>query len=97
MVCNFSSILSLGGLILDKAVEAYKGIAAFQPVINGVGGNLAGVQSSRLSTYLHRQGQLGKLPPEEGERVCISPWRLYFGKSISSFVTICINSYRKSL
>ena len=72
---------------MDKAVESYKGIAAFQPVINGVGGNLAGVQSSRLSTYLHRHGPLGQLPPEEGERVCISPWSLYVGKSTRNLIS----------
>ena len=43
----------MGGLILDKAVTKFKGIAVFQPVFNGVGGNLVAVQASRISTYLH--------------------------------------------
>ena len=47
------SISSMGGLILDKAVTKFKGIAVFQPVFNGVGGNLVAVQASRISTYLH--------------------------------------------
>lgn len=46
-------ISSMGGLILDFAVSAYAGIAVFQPVINGVGGNLVAVQASRISTDLH--------------------------------------------
>lgn len=45
-------ISSLGGMILDKAVSKFRGIAVFQPVFNGVGGNLVAVQASRTSTYL---------------------------------------------
>ena len=29
------------------------GIAVYQPVINGAGGNLVAIQASRLSTFLH--------------------------------------------
>jgi solute carrier family 41 len=47
------SISSLGGLILDSAVNKFRGIAVFQPVFNGVGGNLVAVQASRISTHLH--------------------------------------------
>lgn len=47
------SISSMGGLILDKAVTKFEGIAVFQPVFNGVGGNLVAVQASRISSYLH--------------------------------------------
>ena len=49
------TISSAGGLILDNAVAKFKGIAVFQPVFNGVGGNLVAVQASRISTYLHTQ------------------------------------------
>lgn len=37
-------ISSMGGLILDFMVSRFEGIAVFQPVINGVGGNLVAVQ-----------------------------------------------------
>ena len=47
-------ISSGGGLILDLAVDRFKGIAVFQPVMNGVGGNLVAVQASRMSTRLHQ-------------------------------------------
>ena len=47
------TISSLGGLILDYAVNKFHGIAVFQPVFNGVGGNLVAVQASRISTFLH--------------------------------------------
>lgn len=46
-------ISSAGGLILDYTVSNYKGIAVFQLIINGIGGNMAAVHASRLSTTLH--------------------------------------------
>ncbi|KAB5584121.1 hypothetical protein PHYPO_G00103750 [Pangasianodon hypophthalmus] len=48
-------ISSAGGLILDKTVSdpRFEGMAVFTPIINGVGGNLVGIQASRISTYLH--------------------------------------------
>ncbi|KAK2168291.1 hypothetical protein LSH36_18g03047 [Paralvinella palmiformis] len=57
------AISSVGGLILDFAVSSFRGIAVFQPVINGVGGNLVAVQASRLSTALHQVSKPGTLPP----------------------------------
>lgn len=62
----------MGGLILDFTVSSYKGIAVFQPVINGVGGNLVAVQASRISTALHAAAPLGKLPKFSSE-LCINP------------------------
>ncbi|ENN81081.1 hypothetical protein D910_02617 [Dendroctonus ponderosae] len=64
-------ISSAGGLILDFTVSQYKGVAVFQLVINGVGGNLVAVQASRISTELHSKGNLGELPSHM--QVCISP------------------------
>ncbi|KAG6445111.1 solute carrier family 41 member 1 [Manduca sexta] len=46
-------ISSAGGLILDHTVSVYKGIAVYQLVINGIGGNMVAVHASRLSTSLH--------------------------------------------
>lgn len=63
---------SLGGLILDYTVSSYKGIAVFQPVINGVGGNLVAVQASRISTALHAAAPLGKMP-KFVTNLCINP------------------------
>ena len=48
-------ISSLGGTILNKTILTFPKIASFQPVINGVAGNLVGVQASRLSTQLHQK------------------------------------------
>lgn len=59
-------------------VTSYKGIAVYQPVINGVGGNLVSIQASRLSTTLHKESQLGVLPPST--KTIISPFKIFFAK-----------------
>lgn len=78
-------ISSLGGVILDFMVSRFEGIAVFQPVINGVGGNLVAVQASRISTSLHKQAELGILTSEsntdEDTVIFISPVTAFFGKS----------------
>lgn len=68
---------SLGGLILDYTISSYKGIAVFQLVINGVGGNLAAVQASRISTSLHKDCHTGV---QGTLNVCISPFHAFFTK-----------------
>ncbi|XP_052285673.1 solute carrier family 41 member 1-like [Dreissena polymorpha] len=55
-------ISSIGGVILGFTVSKYPGIAVFQPVINGVGGNLVAVQASRISTSLHKVCRPGNMP-----------------------------------
>lgn len=75
-------ISSLGGLILDFTVNKYKGVAVFQLVINGVGGNLVAVQASRLSTDLHSKSCLGQLPPNT--LMCINPIKIFCDKGIYS-------------
>lgn len=64
-------ISSIGGLILDFTVSQYKGVAVFQLVVNGIGGNLVAVQASRISTELHSKSNLGLLPA--GTKICLSP------------------------
>lgn len=56
-------ISSLGGGILSSTIASFPDIAVFQPVINGVAGNLVGIQASRISTELHKTSRLGQLPP----------------------------------
>lgn len=55
-------ISSCGGFILEHGKSRFSRLPVFQPVINGVGGNLVAVQASRLSTSLHRLGKPGELP-----------------------------------
>lgn len=54
-----SMLISSGaGSILEQVLSSDKkyftGIAVFQPVMNGVAGNLVAVQASRISTFLHK-------------------------------------------
>lgn len=77
-------------------VAHFEGFAVFQPVINGVGGNLVAVHASRISTALHRDFQPGMLDMEEGGRrrkVCLTPGQSFFGKSLharTSRVLLCM-------
>ncbi|KAI3382285.1 hypothetical protein SNEBB_011379 [Seison nebaliae] len=79
-------ISSLGGLILDTAVSKFHGIAVFQPVINGVGGNLAAVQASRLSTKLHHEAthQSNGETVQPKTNVCVNPFKFFFFKNEES-------------
>uniref|UniRef100_A0A915PZC1 SLC41A/MgtE integral membrane domain-containing protein n=1 Tax=Setaria digitata TaxID=48799 RepID=A0A915PZC1_9BILA len=54
-------ISSAGGFILESAIKRFPKIAVFQPVINGVGGNLAAIQASRLATFYHQSFSFGCL------------------------------------
>lgn len=75
-------ISSVGGLILDYTVSQYKGVAVFQLVVNGIGGNLVAVQASRISTELHSKANLGRLPP--GTRICLGPCATFCDNSETS-------------
>ncbi|XP_073327509.1 solute carrier family 41 member 2 [Pagrus major] len=72
-------ISSIGGLILDKTVSDpnLAGIIVYAPVINGIGGNLVSIQSSRISTNLHLYYPPGEVP--EDRRSCFNPCRSFFG------------------
>lgn len=77
---------SCGGLILEFMVSRFENLTVFQPVINGVGGNLVAVQASRISTALHKQAELGTLliPPGHTHPVIfVTPIANFFGKGIS--------------
>ncbi|XP_057671129.1 solute carrier family 41 member 1-like isoform X1 [Diorhabda carinulata] len=84
-------ISSIGGLILDFMVSRFESIAVFQPVINGVGGNLVAVQASRISTALHKQAELGILASDnnldEDAVIFISPLTCFCGKGTHSRTT----------
>ncbi|XP_017778715.1 PREDICTED: solute carrier family 41 member 1-like isoform X2 [Nicrophorus vespilloides] len=84
-------ISSMGGLILDFMVSRFEGIAVFQPVINGVGGNLVAVQASRISTALHKQSVLGVLSAvgneDEDTVIFISPVAAFWGKGTHARTT----------
>lgn len=83
------AITSGGGVILESALKEYEGMAVFQPVINGIGGNLVAVQASRICTYLHQRSKLGELP-SDSNTLCISPCSAFFGKSDHSRTAIIL-------
>merc|ERR1712240_99595 len=66
-------ISSMGGKILNNVISTFPDIAVFQPVINGVAGNLVGIQASRISTELHKTSRLGTLPPSLQSCSLVSP------------------------
>lgn len=66
----------LGGLVLDQALDVFKGFAVFSPIINGIGGNLVSVQASKMSTMLHQSSEIGVLPPRA--KIFELPWRALF-------------------
>ncbi|XP_013881984.1 solute carrier family 41 member 2 [Austrofundulus limnaeus] len=72
-------ISSIGGLILDKTVSDpnLAGIVVYSPVINGIGGNLVAIQSSRISTHLHLHCAPGEVPDEA--KGCYYPCRTFCG------------------
>lgn len=57
-------------------VDSYDGFEVFQPVINGIGGNLVSVQASRMSTMLHQSSIMGILPPHG--KIWVFPWAALF-------------------
>lgn len=72
-------ISGVGGLVLESMIDSYKGSEVFQPVINGIGGNLVSVQSSRMSTMLHQSSIIGILPPHG--KIWVTPWAALFAGS----------------
>lgn len=50
-------------------------------MIIGIGGNIAAIQSSRISTWLHQTVPKGKLPKSHS-KVCIVPGANFIGKGI---------------
>ncbi|XP_065067379.1 solute carrier family 41 member 1-like [Rhopilema esculentum] len=89
-VISAMCISSAGGLVLSYIVERYHGIAVFNPVVNGVGGNLVAVQASRISTSLHRVSVLGKLP--QGVRYgCIHSFCTAGGHSKTARILIAMS------
>jgi len=70
-------------LILDKAEQKFAALALYQPVINGVGGNLVSVQASRISTSLHRDSNPGQLP-DGITTFWMTPWEVFGKKGASN-------------
>lgn len=83
-------ISSGGGLILHFAIQNLRGVAVFQPVMNGVGGNLVAIHASRLSTALHQHTKLGDFHDNTAYSNfagCPNPSQVFFSRTPSSTTT----------
>lgn len=78
-------ISACGGFILEYGKSRFNRLPVFQPVINGVGGNLVAVQASRLSTSLHRHGKPGQLPANF--KLFTGPTELFLSKNYDTNLT----------
>ncbi|PAV90203.1 hypothetical protein WR25_17248 [Diploscapter pachys] len=78
-----------GGIIMQNAIKKYPDVGTFQPVINGVGGNLVAVQSSRISTYLHKFATSGQLP-ENRLLTYLNPVRAFSCQENESVVAVIL-------
>lgn len=73
-------ISSAGGVVFKYAGQIYKGIAVFQPVFNGAGGNVVSIFASRLSTFLHSSQKNDKNTREFSfRRFLFIPYETFFG------------------
>uniref|UniRef100_A0A8C7URZ4 Solute carrier family 41 member n=1 Tax=Oncorhynchus mykiss TaxID=8022 RepID=A0A8C7URZ4_ONCMY len=72
-------ISSIGGLILDTTVSDPNmvGMIVYTPVMNGIGGNLVAIQSSRIATDLYHHCPPRQVP--EDRRSCYNPCRTFCG------------------
>lgn len=85
-------ISSCGGFILEHGKSRFSRLPVFQPVVNGVGGNLVAVQASRLSTSLHRNGKPGQLPANF--KLLTGPLELFFKRKRYSTPDINLTTAR---
>ncbi|OTF77168.1 solute carrier family 41-like protein [Euroglyphus maynei] len=70
-----------GGVVMEKAFQNYKVMSTFQPLVNGIGSNLVGIQTSRMSTFLHASAPKGLLPTSNPTPF-VSPWFVFFSKDL---------------
>nr|XP_046918261.1 solute carrier family 41 member 3-like [Dermatophagoides farinae] len=70
-----------GGVVMEKAFQNYKVMSTFQPLVNGIGSNLVGIQTSRMSTFLHASAPKGLLPTSNPTPF-VSPWFVFCSKDL---------------
>lgn len=90
-------ISSMAGILLEFAIKIYNSVAIFQPVVNGVGGNLVGIFASRLSTSLHRTSVMGQWAVWAPKNIYSYPFETFFGKHSKDSNLIKLKMKRKNL
>ena len=78
-------ISSASGIILERAIKVYKGIAIYQPVVNGIGGNLVAIYASRLSTVLFETSIMGEWASWAPNKFYLYPKEAFIGKKSHNF------------
>ena len=73
-------------MILDLGIRLYESIAIFQPVVNGVGGNLVAVYASRLSTALYKTSDIGAWSSWAPKKFFMYPFEAFFGDTSKFFI-----------
>ena len=79
-----------GGIVMQAAFAQFDVMSTFQPLVNGIGSNLVGIQTSRMSTYLHSVSKKGQLP-DSNPRYCVGPFWVFLSKG--NFVNFSIMIY----
>lgn len=81
-------ISSAAGAILDESNKIYSVVSIYQPVMNGVGGNLVAIMASRLSTSIHRTSIKGRYPDWSPKTYLAYPYQTFFGSKNPEAKTI---------
>ena len=71
-------------------------MAVYQPVVNGIGGNLVAIYASRLSTVLFETGQMGTWASWAPSKFLLYPKNAFFGKT-SNFMKRRPTKFKKLL
>jgi solute carrier family 41 len=66
--------------MLEFAIRKFSHLAIYQPVVNGVGGNLVALLASRLSTILYKTEKPGKWASWAPNSCIKFPFEAFFGK-----------------
>ena len=69
---------NVSGIVMETSLRRFPKMAIYQPIINGFGGNLVAIQSSRVATYLHKHAPKRELV-NETDSCCHSPLFFFCG------------------
>ncbi|EPB68455.1 hypothetical protein ANCCEY_12449 [Ancylostoma ceylanicum] len=85
-----ASILSSGaGIIQAHGLKSFPELTVYQPLITGVAGNRASLQSARISSYVNTYKGADKLAPR------LNPWTYYTSPVyVAQIVVYCLYHFR---
>lgn len=77
---------NISGVVMETSLRRFPRMAIYQPIINGFGGNLVAIQSSRVATYLQKHAPKRELV-NESDSCCHSPLLFFFGEGKITTIT----------